>query len=158
MVTPCFTSGYFSGQYFNQKKNSRIFKWVLRSQNTIYICNHMKDIAIMFLLWYLFMSKRPCSFMIKTTNYVIMLQIAKHFARIFRMRNISQNTVKYTLHHKPCYIIFRSNPPEVFLAKAILKICSKLTGEHPCRSALSIKLHRRFVKLMWMTSFCCFYC
>ena len=34
----------------------------------------------------------------------------------------------------------RSNHPEVFLGKGLLKICSKFTGEHPCRIAISIKL------------------
>ena len=29
----------------------------------------------------------------------------------------------------------RSSRPEVFLGKGVLKICSKFTGEHPCRSA-----------------------
>ena len=35
----------------------------------------------------------------------------------------------------------RSNHPEVFLVKGVLKICSKFTGEHPCRSLISIKLN-----------------
>ena len=30
--------------------------------------------------------------------------------------------------------------PEVFLGKSVLKICSKFTGEHPCRSVMLIKL------------------
>ena len=30
----------------------------------------------------------------------------------------------------------RSNPPEVFLGKSILKLCIKFTGEHPCRSVI----------------------
>ena len=34
----------------------------------------------------------------------------------------------------------RSSPPELFLGKGVLKICSKFTGEHPCRSAISVKL------------------
>ena len=34
----------------------------------------------------------------------------------------------------------RSRPSEVFLRKAVLKICSKFTGEHPCQSAISVKL------------------
>ena len=34
----------------------------------------------------------------------------------------------------------RSSYPKVFLEKVILKICSKFTGEHPCRSVISIKL------------------
>ena len=41
---------------------------------------------------------------------------------------------KFTFH------LFRSNPPEVFLGKSVLEICSKFTGEHPCRSAISTKL------------------
>ena len=28
----------------------------------------------------------------------------------------------------------------MFLGKGVLKICSKFTGEHPCRSMISIKL------------------
>ena len=34
----------------------------------------------------------------------------------------------------------RSSHPTVFLGKGVLKICSKFTREHPCRSAISIKL------------------
>ena len=34
----------------------------------------------------------------------------------------------------------RSNLPEGFLGKDILKICSKFTGEHACWSVISIKL------------------
>ena len=36
----------------------------------------------------------------------------------------------------------RSSHPEVFLGKALLKMCSNFTGEHPCRSAISIKLRK----------------
>ena len=32
--------------------------------------------------------------------------------------------------------IFRSSHPEVFLRKGVLKICSKFTGEDPCRSVV----------------------
>ena len=37
---------------------------------------------------------------------------------------------------------FKINLAEVFLGKIVLKICSKITGEHPCRSAISINRHR----------------
>ena len=43
---------------------------------------------------------------------------------------------------------FRSSRPEVFLRKSALKICSKFTGEHPCRSAVSIKLLCNFIKIV----------
>ena len=39
----------------------------------------------------------------------------------------------------------RSNHPEVLLGKRVLKICSKFIGEHPCRSAISIKLLSNFI-------------
>ena len=35
----------------------------------------------------------------------------------------------------------RSSPSEVFLGKGVLKTFSKFTGEHPCQSVMSIKLH-----------------
>ena len=38
---------------------------------------------------------------------------------------------------------YKSSRPEVFLGKNVLKICSKFTREHPCRSAISIKLQSR---------------
>ena len=40
---------------------------------------------------------------------------------------------------------YRSNSPEAFLGKGVLKICGKSTGEHLCRSATSVKLRRIFV-------------
>ena len=39
------------------------------------------------------------------------------------------------------FIICRSSCPVVILEKVVLKICSKFTGEHPCRSAIPVKLH-----------------
>ena len=41
----------------------------------------------------------------------------------------------------------RSNSPEVFLGKGVLKTCSKFTGEHPCRSVISIKLQSNFIEI-----------
>ena len=38
----------------------------------------------------------------------------------------------------PDVVIFRSSRPEVFLGKGVLKICSKFTGEHPCRNVISM--------------------
>ena len=34
----------------------------------------------------------------------------------------------------------RSSSPDVFLGKAVLKICNTFTGGQPCRSMISIKL------------------
>ena len=44
----------------------------------------------------------------------------------------------------------RSSHPELFLGKGALKICSKFTGEHSCRSAVSIKLQSSFIEItLW---------
>ena len=39
-------------------------------------------------------------------------------------------------------VLARSSPPEVLLGKGVLKICSKFTGEHPCRSVMFIDVHK----------------
>ena len=41
----------------------------------------------------------------------------------------------------------RSSHPEVFLRKGILKICSKFTGENPCRIVISINLQSNFIEI-----------
>ena len=40
----------------------------------------------------------------------------------------------------------RSSHSEVFFWKGVLKICSKFTGDYPCRSAISIKLQSNFIE------------
>ena len=42
----------------------------------------------------------------------------------------------------------RSSHSWVFLTKLVLKICSKFTGEHPCRSVISIKLQSNFIEII----------
>ena len=44
-------------------------------------------------------------------------------------------------------LLSRNSHQEVFLVKGILKIRSKFTGEHPCRSVISIKLLATLLKL-----------
>ena len=47
----------------------------------------------------------------------------------------------------PVSLTFRSNHPEVFLVKDVLKICSRLTGEHLCWSVISIKFQSNFIEI-----------
>ena len=42
---------------------------------------------------------------------------------------------------------YKYSHPEVFLEKGVLKICSKFTIEHPCRSTISIKLQSNFIEV-----------
>ena len=50
----------------------------------------------------------------------------------------------HTCIHSNWITTIRIIPPEVFLEEGVLKICSKFTGEHPCRSRVSIKSLCRF--------------
>ena len=42
---------------------------------------------------------------------------------------------------------FQKQPPSRILEKAVLKICSKFTGKHPCGSVISIKLQSNFIEI-----------
>ena len=53
--------------------------------------------------------------------------------------------MSWKIVHKIQKAICRSSHPEVFLIKSVLKICCKFTGEHPCRSVISIKLQSNWV-------------
>ena len=57
---------------------------------------------------------------------------------IFNIINMSDNTNLQRV---------RSSHPEVFLRKGVLKICSKFTREHPCRSTISIKFQSNFIEI-----------
>ena len=48
-----------------------------------------------------------------------------------------------TIHY-----IYRRSRPKVFLGKFTLKICSKFTGEHACRDAISIKLLNNLIEIV----------
>ena len=49
--------------------------------------------------------------------------------------------------HKKISRKFRSSRPEVFLRKGALKTCNKFTGEHSCRSVISINLQSNFIEI-----------
>ena len=59
--------------------------------------------------------------------------------KIQSVSNFTYNELKAHLKRHPTISKFRSSAPEVFLVKGVLKICSKFTEEHPCRSVISIK-------------------
>ena len=72
--------------------------------------------------------------------------------QFFLSPNLSwQNTKKsmtlLSLEVKKENVNIRSSPPETILGKGVLKICSKFTGELPCRSVILIKLMCIFIKI-----------
>ena len=51
-------------------------------------------------------------------------------------------------------LINRSSREEVFLRKGVVKVCSKFTGEDPCRSVISINLLYDFISILaWFFSY-----
>ena len=46
--------------------------------------------------------------------------------------------------------LLQKQPSESVFRRRCLKICSKFTGEHPCQSAISIKLQSNFTEIaLW---------
>ena len=65
------------------------------------------------------------------------------------LANFGFDFLFHLLNHRK----LRSSHPEVFLRKGVLKKCSKFTAEHPCRSAISIKLLCNGTSKWFITSF-----
>ena len=61
----------------------------------------------------------------------------------------SVGTREYMKPKTSMYYLFQVQKqlPKVFLLKRVLKICSKYTGEHTCRSVISIKLQSNLIKI-----------
>ena len=58
---------------------------------------------------------------------------------LFSSSSVSQSSVNPIISPQKAILGFiRSSRPEVFLGKGVLNICSKFTGEHPCRIAIFI--------------------
>ena len=72
------------------------------------------------------------------------INLYKSFRNCYTNQNDSTNVPSNSPEHQA---YSRNSHPEVFLEKSVLKICSKFTGEHPCRSLISIKLHCNFIEI-----------
>ena len=66
----------------------------------------------------------------------------------FRPYLVQLNAVNNTINILQI-ILFegQKQPCRGFLRKRCLKICRKFTGEHPCQSAISIKLQTNFIEI-----------
>ena len=86
-------------------------------------------------------------------NFIEILNFLVKFSRHFIIINfnLSFKVITFQVHRyqntQHCSG-YRSNPPEVFLRKVILKIYRKFTGGHPCRSVISIKMFCNFIGII----------
>ena len=53
----------------------------------------------------------------------------------------SRSCISCWIRFDKCWLYSQKQPSTVFLPKAVLKICSKRTREHPCWSVISMKSH-----------------
>ena len=83
-LTLYFTNGYLSGQNFNYKIIleflNEYYGATIQYHTNYFVCDHIKDMTIVFLLSLLLWAK-DISFMPKATIYLIMPQIATYFAK-----------------------------------------------------------------------------
>ena len=68
----------------------------------------------------------------------------KNLQKIFKKNHVDVTT---KCNRKMGNHLDSSSLPEVFLGKHVLKVCSKFTGNNPCRSVISIKLLCNFTEI-----------
>ena len=83
----------------------------------------------------------PFVLLISSLNfYMFLFFLIKRFLPLNMKRQLYHLTLLYFYRRIP--IVDTSNiqkqPPGVFLRKVVLKICSKFTEEHPCKSVISM--------------------
>ena len=86
----------------------------------------------------------------KVWNTILTLLIIYQMKHFYWLERLKYSWYCQTMIFGVCIVIqmyFRSSHLEVFLRKDALKICSKFTGEPPCRSAISIKLQSNFIEI-----------
>ena len=75
------------------------------------------------------------------------LKHADMFPCIRRNPKLAKQTTCQFAYFQTCSSYMKCSRSEVFLGKSALKICSKFTGEHPCRSLISIMLLSNFIEI-----------
>ena len=77
--------------------------------------------------------------------------LRERFVKIaYYCQNASSQMFNRVLNKPLLSFEFQKQPSRGFLRKCVLKKCSKFTGEHPYRSAISIKLQSNFIEItLW---------
>ena len=75
---------------------------------------------------------------VKRTNKSLTFQIEK---------GIFHTTFRQHVVTSIVFLMFKSSRAEVFWGKGVLRICSKLAGEHPSPSVISIKFQSNFIEI-----------
>ena len=99
-----------------------------------------------------FMGEHPCP-NVKSHFGMAVLPFAKNTSEwlllIYNKQSskISKSQVLWYQNLWQSLLSVQKQPPRGVPRKGVLKICSKFTGEHPCRSVISIKLLCNFIEI-----------
>ena len=97
--------------------------------------------------------KRGVSFKAFVISVKLCFHLTDHVILLSKRFSVNPKWLRWKLWLKQIELLregitctFKSSPLEMFLGKAVLKLCNKFTGEHPCKSLISIKLQSKFCK------------
>ena len=134
------------------KASGLYYKWQWKNS----VIESLKELAFSFRLWQVL-------FLVKLQAYIMNScfgRLVKLIIILLRNEKKPSRLIEISMRF-PWWKTYRSSHPEVFLEKGVPKICSKFTGEHPCRSVISIKLLTTLLKshfgmcvLLWI---CCMF-
>ena len=98
---------------------------------------------------HIFIFVHLCALQIVSLSFKPFNHLNDYYSKLYIIKALSSG---YHPHEKFYSLIgltyfFRSRRPEVFLRRALLKICSKFAGEHRCRNVVSIKLQSNFIEI-----------
>ena len=88
-------------------------------------------------------------------NHRLVTKTSKKFKKAFQRMRKWYQSVLFLCLIQALFLTNRSSHPEMFLGKGVLEIYSKFTGEHPCQSAISIKLQSNFTEIILRHMFSC---
>ena len=106
----------------------------------------------------IFVTDQPSTFegmLYSRASFLQAIDFSKLFSRTpkrgcFRLCYLSVLFFYIFRSHFIYEVISICSPSQVFQLKGVLRICSKFTGEHPCRSAISVGLLCSFIQIaLW---------
>ena len=80
-------------------------------------------------------------------KYLILILWGKQYLFLMFYKNLVKYPSPSIYGKSSRSSLYKTSHPEVFWRKGVLKICSKFTGKHPCRSMISIKLQSDFIEI-----------
>ena len=85
-------------------------------------------------------------------NWEVVWDSSESFEDLLASHLAFRRAILKFLYHSVVFFCIpgKYSHPKVFLGKSVLKICSKFTGEDPCKNVISIKLLSNLIEItLW---------